>query len=539
MKRITSALLFLQLFALPCYAQFTQLAVSSSFDEPKNGFAKLIQLKNGNTMFLYLPTKESIEVKVYDAQHKQKAVKAIAPGFDQSKHAVVKGVFEVNGNVVVTICNYEDYRPELYRIVIDGNTGEKISVDKLGELDKMTYGKGLGVLFGHVALPDFFVRKDPNSDNYAVVLLNSFEADRNKRILIIWYGPDNKEINRAYYTSPNDKYKYLEYLDMAVIGSDQVNVLAYAHNTPSHGGRESELVIANLKAGAKNVEIQDLPFSKDLNFRYAVTRYNPVSKQILMVAAVQTGRSENVFGTTLVYIDPFGGKVLDSKTIYPNKANAASLAMFGRKAEFTGVPQNLFVNADGSFAVVFEEMAVADAHSFYGMSTPQADAYTKTILGNIAVSQYDAQGNETNCYFVPKSQELEGQLLHPFYHSLRDGSAAEMHGQNTYKSFAYLYGKDKSYICFDDADKNEAEEKRGKIATIVNVNQSDGYYFPLDGTDIIPQRGLVFGKPDGKHEHKLAMFGVSDYDRDRNVYAMLQLDREGRSKEVEVVWLQP
>ncbi|HTJ11787.1 MAG TPA: hypothetical protein VL547_07170 [Dinghuibacter sp.] len=539
MTRFTSVLLLLLLFSLPCFAQFKPVAESAPFEEPKTGYAKLIQLKNGNTMYLYMPAKEAIEVKVYDAAHKQKAVKAIAPGFDQSKYAVVKGVFELGGNVVVTICNYEEHRPELYRIVIDGNNGEKLSVDKLGELDKMTYGKGMGVLFGHVALPDFFVRKDPNSDNYAVVMLNSFESDRNKRILITWYGPDNKEINRAYYTSPSDKYKYMDYLDMAVIGSAQVSVLAYAHNTPSHGGRESELVIANLKAGAKSVDIQELPFAHDLNIRYALTRYNPVNKQILMVAAIQTGRSENVFGSALVFIDPFEGKVIDSKTIFPAKANAASISMFGRKGDFNGIPQNLFVNADGSFAVVFEEMAVENPHSFYGMSTSTADSYTKTILGNLAVSQYDAKGDETNSYFIPKSQEMEGQLLHPFYHSLRDGAAAEMHGQNTYKSFAYIYGKDRSYIVFNDADKNEAEEKRGKIATIIYVNQSDGYYFPLIGTDIVPPRGLVFGQPNDKHEHKIGMFGVSDYDRDRNVYAMLQLDREGRSKEVNVVWLQP
>ena len=50
---------------------------------------------------------------------------------------------------------------------------------------------------------------------------------------------------------------------------------------------------------------------------------------------------------------------------------------------------------------------------------------------------------------------------------------------------------------------------------------------------------FVFGKPKEKKEHNMAIFSVSDYDRDNNVYATLKLEIDGRDRKVKVVWLQP
>ena len=66
---------------------------------------------------------------------------------------------------------------------------------------------------------------------------------------IVTYGADNKESGRAFYSSPNERYKYLRFVDMAVIGSDKVSVLAFAFNTARSGGKESELILANLDKG--------------------------------------------------------------------------------------------------------------------------------------------------------------------------------------------------------------------------------------------------------------------------------------------------
>ncbi|MES1249865.1 MAG: hypothetical protein ABUL46_04230, partial [Chitinophaga rupis] len=488
MNRIICVLLFL-LSSTISFSQFKNLAESTPFEEPEDGLSKLLQMKNGNTVYLHIKLKEGIEIKIFDSLHHSRVDKVIEPKYNRSKYKSVEAVFEINGNVVLMVSEADDKIPVLYRIVIDGKTGNIKQDEKIAELKKMTMGQGYAMAFGRVPKPDFFVRKDANSDYYALVLLNSFESDRNKRLEIVSYGPDNKKINRAYYLSPDDKYKYLNYIDMAVIGGEKISVLAYAYNTSASGGKESELVIANLNAAAKTVTLDELPFSKDLIFNYGRTRYNPVTKNILLLAAVQIGKKSNQYGTILAFIDPFERKVVGGHAIFPEKVNAESEELFGSKKGYSGVPQNIFVNADGSFTVVYEEIV-----NYTQSGSNYSTSYNE--IGNIAVCKYDPTGKELQSYLIPKNHRVYGYYLQPFYHSAREGSATQLLSGNQYKSFAYLNGKNNSYLLFNDIEKNGETAKKGKITTIQSVKDCDGFYFPLEGTNILPERKFVFGKPD-------------------------------------------
>jgi hypothetical protein len=54
----------------------------------------------------------------------------------------------------------------------------------------------------------------------------------------------------------------------------------------------------------------------------------------------------------------------------------------------------------------------------------------------------------------------------------------------------------------------------------------------------MPSRQYAFGEP-AKKEHNLALFSISDYDKDNNSYVTLKLAKEGKQKGVQLVWLQP
>ncbi|HWK06346.1 MAG TPA: hypothetical protein VNS58_22060 [Puia sp.] len=531
MKRTIYTLLFL-LLTFTGFSQFKHLAESAPFEEPETGFAKVLQMKNGNTIYLHINIKEGIEVKIFDSLHRSKVSKMIEPKYNRSKNKSIESVFEINGNVVLMVNEADDRIPVLYRIIIDGTTGSILQDEKIAELKKVTMGQGYAMVFGRVPKPDFFVRKDPDSDYYGLILLNSFESDRNKRLEVVWYGPDNKEISRAFYLSPDDRYKYLNYIDMAVIGNQKISVLAYAYNTAASGGKESELVIGNLDAGAKAVTLAELPFSVDLIFNYGRIRYNPVTKDLLLLAAVQVGKKSNQYGTILAFIDPVERKVIRSRSIFPEKVSAQSEELFGRKHGYNGVPQNIFVNTDGSFTIVYEEIVnVTQSGSDYSMSYNE--------LGNVAVCKYDPEGKELQSYLMPKNHRVYGYHLQPFYHSEREGSATQLLSGNQYKSFAYLDGKKDGYLLFNDIEKNGETMQKGRITTIQSVKECDGFYFPLNGKGLLPERKFVFGRPDSKKEHQLALFAISDYDRERNIYSTIELDKEGRSKDVKVVWLRP
>jgi hypothetical protein len=78
------------------------------------------------------------------------------------------------------------------------------------------------------------------------------------------------------------------------------------------------------------------------------------------------------------------------------------------------------------------------------------------------------------------------------------------------------------------------------LTSFVNsVGGCDGFYYPLQGNDALLKGQLVFEKEESSRDHNLGLFSVSDYDAERNLYATLKLEKEGRSKQVRLIWMEP
>jgi hypothetical protein len=91
---------------------------------------------------------------------------------------------------------------------------------------------------------------------------------------------------------------------------------------------------------------------------------------------------------------------------------------------------------------------------------------------------------------------------------------------------------------FNDVAENAESVKKGKLTTVWGVGECDGFYFEASSNNTMPDRKYVFGEPE-KHDHNLALFSISDYNKETNRYVTLKLAKEGRDKGVAVVWLQP
>lgn len=523
MKRSLSLLLIV-LFCATVKAQFKPIAEGPVFKEPEDGFAKILEMKSGGTLFFRITNKDGIDIRVYDPSHKETVVTNVKPSYGKLKQGYIEGVFEINGDAVLLISEVDSRTPVLYRLIVDAKTGTLKDDKKIGELSRVGFMQGYAMAFGDVPMPEFYVRKDPNSDNYAVVKFNSFESERSKRIEIVTYGADNKETGRAFYASPEEKYKYLRYVDMAVIGSDKVCVLAYGFNTKNSGGKESELIMANLDKGATSVNFTELGFSKDLIVDNGIARYSPATKSLVLIALAREKQSSNSYIPLLAFVNPFERKINRVDPISPSE----------KLGGYNGLPQNLFVNADGTFTVVSEKMTI-DTHTggSYGGSI------TETILGDMAVVNYSKTGEMVSEYLIRKNHVLNQTYLDPFYHSVREGTAQTLVKGNQFKSFAYLDGKSKSFILFNDTERNNDKQESGKLVGIKGVSDCDGFYYPLAGDAVTPKRGYVFGNPASKRDHDLGLFSISDYDRKNDLYITLELSKESGKKGVKVVWLQP
>lgn len=511
------------LLTLLCQAQFKEIAVGPTFEEPRSGFSKLLLMKNGNVIFFRAGFKDDgIDVRIYDPGHKEISFTSFDPAYGKLKLGALEGAFEIKGDVVLLISEVDDDRPVLYRLVIDGATGKLKEEKKIAHLFRMTKSMQKAIKFGRANAPDFSVSKDPLSDNYAIVLFNSFESLRNKRIEIVLYGSDHEEITRAYYESPEGKYKYMEFVSMAVLGSEKVCVLANAFN-PDDKGRE--VVLATLKKDESTVSYNELGFPKDCSLENGIVQFNPFTKKLVVAAKLYDKKNEkNESPLYIAFLDPEIGKTEKLVQAGVSKEVAQrTMEVYGPKSKYTGIPVSLNINKDGGFSVVYEELQwVTIQWSDHTSSHPET--------WDVMVSTFDRAGELKNSYLIMKNFWVD-----------QAGSATYGGGfGNNYKRVVYLNGPEKSYILLNDTRRNiERQETKTKPIQVTGVSDCDAFYFPLTGTDPAPKRKYLFGMPENPKERRLAPLGISAYDRENDVFIVLRLNKEERKKSVNVVWLKP
>ena len=431
----------------------------------------------------------------------------------------VEGIFEIKGDAVVIISDAAENAMMLYRLIIDGTTGKLKEEKLIGSLKMNTDKKD-----SKAVQPTLHVSKDPLSENYAVAMINRFVSDTSKRIEIILYGTNNAETNRAYYSSPVEKYKYLQYVDMAVTGADKVAALIYGYNIKDKNEKEGELIFASLDKGVKAVVINDMNLSNDLVIENGITRYDPQTKRMLILSTAKVNSEAGATKAYLGFIDPVTKNLLTNTVVPGEKLKNKYAEVFGKGSDYTAVPQNMFLNNDGTITVIFEEMESLTEKNITAQS-----------VRNIAVATYDNEVELKSVYFIPVDHYVSGIPVQSFYQSEREIAGQQFLKDNQYKTGLYISDGHNSFVLLNDAE----QPANDKITRLKDIKDADAYYYQLAGKGSVPKRQYVFGKPVTKDFRKTAVFSVYDYDKANNLLVILKTEKEDAHPGVKLVWLQP
>ena len=522
MKRL-SFIFFLLSFSSLTYAQFTQFAEGPVFPDPGPGFAKIIQMKDNSTMFIHVSFTKGLFIHVYEPVNRVRTESKIEPAYGIIQQGNVEGIFEISGDAVVMVSKTANDQTDLYRLIIDGKTGKLKDEKQIASVKKISLKKG------NTKLTELAVRKDPNSNNYAVAL---FGADTSKRAEIIFYGADNKEISRGTYSA--SKYKNLQYVDMAVIGSNKVAMILYGYEVSASNEKTGELLFASLDKTTKTLAVNEMDYSNDLLLENGITRYDPKINQILLLSTAKVKSESNELHAYIGFIDVENKRLVTNAVINPGEKLQNKYAdVFGKRNYYSGTPQNLLLNNDGSFTIVFEEIEVVK----------EKDTASHSLLRNTAVVTYDRDVTPINAYLVPIDQYVSNNALTAFYQSARENSGQQFLSNSEFKSDVYISDGHNSFIVFNDKEANAQMATAAKPVQFKDLKDADGFYSQLTGNDIlISKRNYVFGKPvvvTGEVAHKLGVFTVYDYDRLNGVFVVLKQDKEPGHPGFKLVWLQP
>ncbi|HPI54067.1 MAG TPA: hypothetical protein PLU10_05195, partial [Chitinophagaceae bacterium] len=105
--------------SLSSQAQFKVIASGPKFEEPEKGFAKILQLKNGYTLFIQSENMKNFRIKIYNSGHQQIVTKNLeTPKIAPLRGCDLEAIFEVNGQIVIFFSGYSStMTPILFRYI--------------------------------------------------------------------------------------------------------------------------------------------------------------------------------------------------------------------------------------------------------------------------------------------------------------------------------------------------------------------------------------------------------------------------------------
>lgn len=200
MRLIIPFLLFLVLLTTQASAQDSTLIISQPVDIGADGWNKVLQLSNGNTMLFHFENRKHIRITIFDKSGKQiTAAKPELKSFDVNAldKSYFDGLFECDGNAVLFATQQVSNAETMMRIVFDGNTGvlksETPAVESASFSDET-----------HA-----YVLRVPKVSGYSIVCFNNEIKNDSVKTYIKRFDEKHTLIEEVKYFMPRTGYDFI------------------------------------------------------------------------------------------------------------------------------------------------------------------------------------------------------------------------------------------------------------------------------------------------------------------------------------------
>jgi hypothetical protein len=531
--------LFILLFSNHLSAQAPKVQLSQTFPEPGEGFEKILLLDNGNTCYLHFDKKLGIQVTLYNQKREAAPTETITAKLWDAGNindTEIDGIYNINGQVVIFLQQLLKYKPAIFRLILDGNTGKLIREDQLGELPTVLHRDVL--IQNNFASHDFYTAKDPHSGYYALASFAGGELQRNEnareRIQVSLFSPEHELVQKTAFYLPDGAYPYFSFLDMTVEGKERVYITTAAlANRKSSKDTSSIVFVSAIKTGDTAFTHQQLAYTANYSDLHAAVKYVPATQrlQVLLTTANKSGLT-----TYINYLDARTLQLLHTKPVTAQKVSAYAQQKMKYTTPYTGQPQLLLPGADGSATILLENMS-----EFAMGNSPHAWNRMHTNMNDIGVSHLDTAGVEQSGFALTKMQIANG-VYEPLYLQRKQKGQwvfrNRIQALNTtpYLSFEYLPTKHGLYIIFNDylqyLDPGGSDLSKRPMRYLTEANT---VCYRCD--DATQERLFLFGTPE-TFKGYYCMLGASDYQLDKSIYATIMITRKGEEKKACIAWVE-
>ncbi|MEV4884966.1 hypothetical protein MRBLMN1_003499 [Chitinophaga ginsengisegetis] len=518
-------------------AQVPVVTLGPDFAEPGDGWDKLMQLKNGNTVYLHFSKKDGLLVNIYDTVRALKATDTVhAQQWNATdlESTEIDGIFEINGQPVLFLQQLVKYNPVMFRLILDGETGKLLREDKLGELPTIQHRSVF--IDDNLASHDMYVEKDANSDYYAVAMFSGAPIQKNdsvhERIRVLHFSPAHEIINSGLFYLPDSSYSYFSYINMAVKGKEKVYLGTVGFNAKrKDGDAGAKVLFSMLSPDSATFAHEVLDYTA--GFGNVGGEVQVTASQVRMLLYVSSKQKEGYTGIMMNTFRESTGKLKKHVQLSFPELSRNVQQNLNYKEEYKGTPQRLHLNEDGSSTLLMESL------SFFKQGNSQLNKL-HTNLGDIGITLLDTAGRENSTLAVSKYQVITG-VCEPFQLQRRSKSEWVFRNKiaalntNTWLSYDYIPVPDVSFVLFNDylqyldTGGQDKVHKPLKYATDANFVCYRFYKGKMD-------RLFLFGTPEVTKGYA-CMMGAADYNAQTRMYATVLVSRKGLEKKANIAWI--
>ncbi|MBS0029641.1 hypothetical protein [Chitinophaga hostae] len=540
MKHLRWRLLLAVLLIGTCVsAQVPAVTLGPDFSEPADGWDKLLQLRNGNTLYLHFGKKEGLLVTVYNPQHELTVADTVHTQQWNSadlESTEIDGIYEINGQPVIFLQQLVKYIPVLYRLVLDPETGKLLREDKLGEIPTVQHRSVFAD--DNLASHDIFVEKDPASDYYAVAFFSGAAIQKNdsvhERIQVLHFSPAHEQVNKAWFYLPDTSYSYFSYISMAVQGKERVYLATVGFNAKQKDDDAGPKVLFSLLSpDSATFAHRVLDYTAGAGNVAGYIQATPAMEQVRLLLYLPAHQKEGGTGIMMNTFLAANGKLKKHVQLSFPELTRNVLLNLGYKEEYKGTPQRLVLNEDGSSTLLLENL------SFFKQGNSQVNKL-HTNLGDIGIAVLDTAGRENTTMAVSKYQVVTG-VCEPFQLQRRAKSEWVFRNKiaalntNTYLSYDYIPGADLSFVLFNDylqyLDTGGQDKVRKPLKFAADANFVCYRFYKGK-----MERLFLFGMPEVTKGYA-CMMGATDYLPQSRQYATILISRSGLEKKANIAWI--
>ncbi|NSL86539.1 hypothetical protein ECE50_006840 [Chitinophaga sp. Mgbs1] len=520
-------------------AQVPVVTLSEAFDEPQDGWDKLLQLRNGNTVYLHFSKRAGLRSTVYNLQRKQVATDSIVTAIwnpADLESTEIDGIYEIGGQPVIFLQQIIRDIPVLIRLVLDSQTGRLLREDKLGELPSIQHRSV--VVQDNLATHDCFVEKDARSDYYAVAFFSGAEIQRNDsirdRIQVLHFSPEHKLVNKGRYYLADTSYSYFSYVHMSVQDHEKVYITTVGFNDKKKTGvPASKVLFSMLSPDSASFTHRGLDYTAGYSGVSGYMQAVPMKSEVRLLLFAPSEKTDGNNGIMMNTLMTSSGKLRKHHPLYFPELSKNVQWNLKYKDDYKGAPQRLLLNVDGSCTLLLETL------TRFKQGNTQINKY-HTNMGDIGIALLDTAGREDMTMAVSKLQSITGVCeafsLHRRAKSewaFRNKIAAL--NTNTYLSYDYVATPDANFVLFNDylqyLDGGGQEKTRKPLKYAADANFVCYRFY---GGKM--ERLFIFGQPEVKKGF-YCMMGAAAYDESTRVYATIMLSRTEKEKVARIAWI--